>query len=392
MADSGLRQVRDVPASTRGGDCSWLRAWIAETWPRALPARQADCLEGRVGMRIGVLTGGGDCPGLNAAIRAVVRRAESFGWEVLGYKNGWAGLLGEGDAEQMTGKSVSGILPTGGTILGTSRTNPLKKEEHVQQVLHNLQKHELGGLVAIGGDDTLSVAARLFERGAKTVGVPKTMDNDVDCTDFTIGFNSAVSIVADALDKLHTTAFSHHRVLVVEVMGRDAGWVAVVGGLAGGADYILIPEVPTKLSDVCDHLRQRRARGKDFSIIVVSEGAEVLGVEAAETGGTVDAFGHARLDRRAIGEVLARAIEKETGFETRVTVLGHLQRGGSPTVFDRVLATRLGVAAVDYVRDGRFGYMPALAGTQIVPVKLSDAVARNRTVDLELLEVAKVFY
>jgi len=345
-----------------------------------------------VTMRIGVLTGGGDCPGLNAAIRAVVRRAESFGWEVLGFKNGWAGLLGEGDAEQMTGRSVSGILPMGGTILGTSRTNPLRKEEHVQQVMDNLQRYELGGLVAIGGDDTLSVTARLFERGVKTVGVPKTMDNDVDCTDFTIGFNSAVSIVADALDKLHTTAFSHHRVLVVEVMGRDAGWVAVVGGLAGGADYILIPEVPTKLSDVCDHLRLRRSRGKDFSIIVVSEGAEVLGVETAEAGGSVDAFGHVRLDRRAIGEVLARAIEKETGFETRVTVLGHLQRGGSPTVFDRVLATRLGVAAVDYVRDGRFGYMPALAGTQIVPVKLSDAVARSRTVDLELLEVARVFY
>ena len=343
-------------------------------------------------MRIGVLTGGGDCPGLNAAIRAVVRRAENYDYEVLGFKNGWAGLLGEGDAEALNARSVSGILPLGGTILGTSRTNPLKKEAHIQQVLDNIQKYELGGLVAIGGDDTLSVAARLFERGANTVGVPKTMDNDVDCTDYTIGFNSAVSIVADALDKLHTTAFSHHRVLVVEVMGRDAGWVAVVGGLAGGADYILIPEVPTDLGDVCAHLRRRRARGKDFSIIVVSEGAEVSGIEAADTGGTVDAFGHVRLDRRAIGESLARAIERETGFETRTTVLGHLQRGGSPTVFDRVLATRLGVAAVDYIKEGRFGYMPALAGTQIVPVRLADAVARNRTADLSLLEVARVFF
>lgn len=343
-------------------------------------------------MRIGVLTGGGDCPGLNPAIRAVVRRAEQYEYEVLGFKNGWAGMLGEGDAEPMNSRSVSGILHVGGTILGTSRTNPLKKEEHIRQVLDNIAKYELGGLVAIGGDDTLSVAARLFERGAHTVGVPKTMDNDVDCTDYTIGFSSAVSIVADALDKLHTTASSHHRVLVVEVMGRDAGWVAIVGGLAGGADYICTPEVPTHLSEVCDHLRRRRARGKDFSIIVVSEGAEVIGIDSSDAGSSTDAFGHIRLDRRAIGESLARAVEKETGFETRVTVLGHLQRGGSPSAFDRVLATRLGVAAVDYVKEGKFGYMPALAGTQIVPVKLADAVAKNRTADLSLLEVAKVFY
>jgi len=343
-------------------------------------------------MRIGVLTGGGDCPGLNAAIRAVVRRAESYGYEVLGFKNGWAGLLGTGDCEPLTAKSVSGILPLGGTMLGSSRTNPTKKEEHMQAVLDNLKRYDVGALIAIGGDDTLSVAARLFERGAKTVGVPKTMDNDLDLTDYTIGFNSAVTVVSDALDNLHTTASAHHRVLVVEVMGRDAGWVAVVGGLAGGADYILIPEVPTELKDVCEHLRNRRARGKDFSIIVVSEGATVLGIEAAASDGKVDAFGHIRLDRRSIGETLSREIENETGFETRVTVLGHLQRGGSPSVFDRVLATRTGVAAVDYVHEGKFGYMAALVGTKIVPVLLADAVAHNRTADLTLLETAKVFY
>ena len=343
-------------------------------------------------MRIGVLTGGGDCPGLNAAIRAVVRRAENYDYEVLGFKNGWAGLLGDGDAMRLDVHAVSGILPLGGTMLGTSRTNPLKKDESVQVVLNNIAKYDLGALVAIGGDDTLSVAARLFERGANTVGVPKTMDNDLDCTDYTIGFNSAVSVVVDALDKLHTTASAHHRVLVVEVMGRDAGWVAVVGGLAGGADYILIPEVTASLGEVCAHLNRRRARGKDFSIIVVSEGAKVDGIAEEDHGGSVDAFGHIRLDRRAIGEVLARAIERETGFETRVTVLGHIQRGGSPSPFDRILATRCGVAAVDYIHEGKFGYMPALAGTNIVPVRLADAVAHNRTVDLGLLETARVFF
>lgn len=343
-------------------------------------------------MRIGVLTGGGDCPGLNPAIRAVVRRSEYYGYEVLGFKNGWAGMLGEGDAERLTQASVSGILPLGGTMLGTSRTNPLKKEDHIKQVSENFARYGLDALIAIGGDDTLSVAARLFERGFKTVGCPKTMDNDVSCTDYTIGFWSAVAIVADALDKLHTTASSHHRVLVVEVMGRDAGWVSVVGGMAGGADYIIVPEAPATVDEVCTHLKRRRERGKDFSIIVVSEGATVTGVDAMDSSVSLDAFGHVRLDRRAIGEVLGRAIEEQTGFETRVTVLGHLQRGGTPSAFDRVLATRLGVSAVDYVREGKFGYMPALAGAQIVPVKIADAVATNRTVDLELLEMARIFY
>lgn len=342
-------------------------------------------------MKIGVLTGGGDCPGLNAAIRAVVRRALSYDWQVAGVQNGWAGMLGEGNLRHLTAESVSGILPLGGTILGTSRTNPLKRDEDLEAVIANFQRHELDALVAIGGDDTLSVAAGLFDKGQKTVGVPKTMDNDIAITDYCIGFNSAVTIVADALDKLHTTASAHHRVLVVEVMGRDAGWVAVVGGLAGGADYILIPEEPTDMGDVVEHLKRRRQRGKDFSIIVVSEGAKLLGTIERQLQ-EVDAFGHVRLDRRAMGETVAAEIERRTGFETRVTVLGYLQRGGSPTVFDRVLATRVGVAAVDYVKEGRFGHMPALVGDKIVPVTLRDAVSGTKTVSRDLYELAKLFY
>ncbi len=343
-------------------------------------------------MKIGVLTGGGDCPGLNPAIRAVVRRADQHGHSVVGIHNGWAGLLGEGSVAPLTLRDVSGILIQGGTILGTSRTNPFRTPEQVQQVIDNLKRHELDALIAIGGDDTLSVAAKLADMNEKVVGIPKTMDNDVNGTDFTIGFNSAVTVVCDALDKLHTTASSHHRVLVVEVMGREAGWVAVVGGLAGGADFILIPEQPATVESVCRHLERRREMGKDFSIIVVAEGAQIPDIGPAETDGGTDAFGHVRLDRRNIGELVGREIERRTGFETRVTVLGHLQRGGSPTLFDRVLATRYGVAAVDYILEGRFGYMPALRGTEIVPCKLSDAVSKSRTVDLSLFDLAQIFY
>jgi len=343
-------------------------------------------------MKIGVLTGGGDCPGLNAAIRAVVRSAESGGWSVTGFLNGWAGLLGEGIARPLTSGDVSGILPLGGTILGTSRTNPLRQQAHVDQVITNFERHGIDALVAIGGDDTLSVASRLHDLGLKTVGVPKTMDNDLAETDACIGFNSAVTIVVDALDKLHTTASSHHRVMVVEVMGRDAGWVATIGGLAGGADYILIPEVDVPVETVCDSLRRRRQRGKDFSVVVVSEGAKFPDVPVEPSDSTTDAFGHVRLDRRNVGEVLAREVEKRTGFETRTTVLGHLQRGGSPTVFDRVLATRTGVASVGYIAEGRFGHLGALRGNDIVPVPLKAVVARNRTVDLDLWRLASTFY
>ncbi len=343
-------------------------------------------------MRVAVLTGGGDCPGLNAAIRAVARSCFANDWTVLGVKNGWAGLLGEGQIEELSRRSVSGILNLGGTILGTSRTNPAKSEKDMEQVVANLKKYEVDALVAIGGDDTLSVAKRLDEVGMNVVGVPKTMDNDLSETDYCIGFDSAVQVVMEALDRLHTTASAHHRVLVVEVMGRDAGWVAVEGGLAGGADLILIPEVRSDLDKVCRHLERRRALGKDFSIIVVAEGVKLPELEEHRDLGAVDAFGHVRLDRRGVGEHLATQIEKRTGFETRVTVLGHLQRGGSPSVTDRVNGTRFGVAAVELIKEGKFGYLPALKGNKIVPVKLKDAVAKTKTVDLELYQLAELFY
>lgn len=343
-------------------------------------------------MRIAVLTGGGDCPGLNAAIRAVARSCFAQDWTVLGVKNGWAGLLGEGQVEELSRKSVSGILNLGGTILGTSRTNPAKKESDMEQVVANLEKYEVDALVAIGGDDTLGVAKRLHEVGAKVVGVPKTMDNDLSETDYCIGFDSAVQVVMEALDRLHTTASAHHRVLVVEVMGRDAGWVAVEGGLAGGADLILIPEVPSDVDKVCRHLERRRAAGKDFSIIVIAEGVKLPDLEEDRELGQLDAFGHVRLDKRGVAEHLAKQIERRTGFESRVTVLGHLQRGGSPSVTDRVNGTRFGVAAVELIKEGKFGYMPALKGNKIVPIKIADAVARTKTVDLELYKLAELFY
>lgn len=343
-------------------------------------------------MRIGVLTGGGDVPGLNAAIRAVARRAFQLGWEVIGIKNGWLGLV-EGDMEPLTPDDVSGILHVGGTILGTSRTNPLKSEEELQSCLKNVENYRLDALIAIGGDDTLSVAHGLHQRGVKVVGVPKTMDNDVPETDYCIGFDSAVTTVVEALDKLHTTASAHHRAMVVEVMGRYAGWVAVVGGLAGGADFIAIPEVPCTIAEICDHVRDRWARGRRFSIIVVAEGAKFPEVkESEEELGEKDEFGHVRLDRRGIGATVAREIERRTGFESRVVVLGHLQRGGSPTLFDRLLATRLGVAAVDLLKEGKHGYMVAYKGNQVVPVELEKIAGKTKQVDLELYELAKIFY
>lgn len=342
-------------------------------------------------MRIGVLTGGGDVPGLNAAIRAVARRSFQYGWEVVGIRNGWQGLV-EGMYEPLTLKAVSGILHTGGTILGTSRTNPLKNAQMMQQVFAHFQEMGLSGLVAIGGDDTLSVAAALFDRGLPTVGVPKTIDNDVAETDYTIGFDTAVTTVVDALDKLHTTASAHHRVMVVEVMGREAGWVATEGGLAGGADYVLVPEAPTSIQEVCEHLSRRWEQGKKFALVVVAEGARITDLDDASDLGDVDQFGHVRLDRRGLGERVAKEIEKRTGYEARTVVLGHLQRGGSPTVFDRVLATRLGVAAVDLIHEGRFGQMAALKGNKVVPVTLKAAVASRKKIDLELYELAKVFF
>jgi 6-phosphofructokinase 1 len=339
-------------------------------------------------MRIGVLTGGGDAPGLNAAIRAVARAGWRERHEIVGIRNGWLGLLND-DLIELTPEDVRGILHRGGTILGTSRTNPFKTEGGPQRILDTLRTREIGALVAIGGDDTLSVAQKLFELGVRVVGIPKTMDNDIPGTDYTIGFDTAVNVVMDACDKLHPTAEAHHRVMVVEVMGRDAGWVAAVGGLAGGADIILVPEVPFSLDDLCERIRARHNQGKSFSILVAAEGAKPtdIGAQIIQEA-PVDAFGHVRLG--GIGGVLARQIEARTGYETRVTVLGHLQRGGSPTVFDRVLATRFGVAAVDFIREGRFGEMVAIHGSRITGVPLEEVLSGEHKLDLTIYELANV--
>ncbi|MBC7264902.1 MAG: 6-phosphofructokinase [Chloroflexi bacterium] len=343
-------------------------------------------------MRVGILTGGGDVPGLNAAIRAVARRSFEHGFEVLGVKDGWKGLL-EGMIEPLGMRSVSGILHVGGTILGSSRTNPFKIENGVQRVIDNMRKFDMDALVAIGGDDTLGVAGKLAELGAPAVGIPKTMDNDVYGTDYCIGFDTAVTVVADALDRLHTTAEAHHRVIVVEVMGRYTGWVATVGGLAGGADFIFIPEKPSSIQECVEHVERRFAMGKRFGIIVVSEGAKIKEIIYDEKQlGQADAFGHVRLDLRGIGTTVAQELEKRTKIETRYVVLGHLQRGGSPTVFDRVLATRLGVRAADMIKEKKFGYMAAIQGNKIVDVPLKDVVGRIREVDPELYNLAEIFY
>ncbi len=343
-------------------------------------------------LRIGLLTGGGDAPGLNAALRAVARPALADGHSVVGVRNGWAGLTGEGDTIDMGRQSFAGILQLGGTILGSSRVNPMKRDGGREECLGNLRKASLDALVAIGGDDTLSVAAWLAEQGAPVVGVPKTMDNDLSVTDYCIGFDSAVSIVTEALDRLHTTAASHHRVMVVEVMGRDTGWVAVMGGLAGGADLIIIPEYPVGIDEVVAHLGTRRAAGSDFSIIVVSEGVTMVGVTEAEAGAATDAFGHAQLSKRGVGERLAQVIEERTGHETRVTVLGHTQRGGSPTAYDRIWATRTGAAAYGLVAESRWGMMPVMrnGGVEIAPIR--EVVSEQRRVPAELYELARVFF
>jgi 6-phosphofructokinase 1 len=339
-------------------------------------------------MRIGVLTGGGDCGGLNAAIRAVVIRAARGGHTVIGVPDGWLGMV-EGRGTELTVQAVAGIVGLGGTILGSSRTNPAKKAEDMERVRSSFQSLRLDALIAIGGDDTLSVAAKLVAMNVPVVGVPKTMDNDVNATDACIGFETAVERVMNACDNLRTTADSHHRVLVLEVMGRAAGWVATEGGLAGGADFILVPEEPTQLQDVADQLVRRHDAGYSSSIVVVAEGVEIEGLQIEQAGGTVDAFGHAQLVTRAIGDRLADALGKLTGIESRAVVLGHLQRGGPPTAFDRVLGARLGSAAVDLVTSGQFGKAPVLRGMQIVPLDVAELVAVNRTVDLDLYHLAQ---
>lgn len=341
--------------------------------------------------RLGVLTGGGDCPGLNAVIRAVVRKALQNNVKILGIKNGWCGLV-ENDFIELDLGSVSGILPKGGTILGTSRTNPYKNKDDIKKVIDNYKKLKLDALIAIGGEDTLGVANRLFKEnnGINIVGCPKTIDNDLSGTDYTFGFDTAVNIATEAIDRLHSTAESHHRIMVVEVMGRHAGWIAIYSGLASGADVILIPEIPIDLNEVCDILKKRHNRGKEFSIVVVAEGAEFKEGQVVIRQAKLDSFGHVRLG--GVGELLAEEIEKRTDFETRVTVLGHIQRGGTPSAFDRVIATRFGVKAVELVLSKKFGYMASLQGTEVKDVPLEVAVGKLKTVDMKLYELAKTFF
>ena len=342
-------------------------------------------------MRVGMLTGGGDCPGLNAVIRAVVRKGErTHGDELVGFRDGWRGVV-EGSTMPLDVERCRGILPRGGTILGTSRTNPYKIDRGVERVLATLEVNKIEALVAIGGEDTLGVAAKLAGENVQVVGVPKTIDNDLSATEVTFGFDTAVQIATDAIDRLHTTAESHDRVIVCEVMGRHAGWIATNAGIAGGAAEILIPEEPFDIDEVCENLKRRHEKGRFASIVVVAEGAQpkegTLALQSAE----VDQFGHVRLG--GISNILAAEIEKRTGFESRVTILGHVQRGGTPTAFDRILATRFGIAAIDAVHDGAFGQMVALHAGAIVRVPLADAVGTLKTVDPGLYHgVAEVFF
>jgi len=350
--------------------------------------------------KIAMLTGGGDCPGLNAVIRAVTRRALMEGYEVIGFRNGWAGVI-KGEFLPLNRERVSGILHMGGTILGTSRTNPT--DEQVETIVRNLKGFDVSALIAIGGDDTLSVASRLHKRGVPVIGCPKTIDNDIFGTDQTFGFDTAVNIATEALDRLHTTAEAHSRVLVVELMGRQAGWITWEAGIAGGADLVLLPEFPMSMAEICRIIKQRQASGKNFSIVAVAEGFKIDGHEVLQTK-ELDAFGHIRLG--GIAEVLAREIEKLTGIESRTVVLGHIQRGGTPSAYDRALGTRYGVKAVELVIAGEFGRMVALRGTDIIGIPLDEVIhevtdkktgqpklrLKNRCVTKELYDVAKVFF
>jgi len=341
-------------------------------------------------MRIGILTGGGDCPGTNAVIRAVVRRCiKEYSSEVVGFLEGWRGPI-QNIVMPLTMHSTGGLIHRGGTILRTSRTNPFTVDRGPERVLENMEKNRLDALIACGGEDTCGVANRLhLEHKLNVVCVPQTIDNDLNATDFTFGFDTSVNIVAEALDRLHTTAESHNRVLVCEVMGRHAGWIACYGGIAGGADFILVPEKPINVSEVTTAIKQRHARGRDFSIVVVAEGSKFENEEVAPDA-VRDAFGHERLG--GIGDRLAKIIEKETGFETRATILGHIQRGGSPTAFDRVLATRFGILASDLVHQKKYGRMVALQGTKVTDVAITEAVEKLKTLDMDLYKTAEVFF
>ena len=344
---------------------------------------------------IGILTGGGDCPGLNAVIRAVVRKGiTAYRYRFRGILKGWKGMM-ECDWEPLGLEEISGILPKGGTILGTSRTNPFKEEDGGEIVVDNMRRMKLGALVAIGGEDTLGVANKLASMSVPIVGVPKTIDNDLNGTDYTFGFDTAVNIVTEAIDRIHTTAESHNRVMVIEVMGRHSGWIALHAGLAGGADMILIPEQKYTIQEIVSTIRKRHERGKDFSIVVVAEGAQLVSEEGGEneyvvSEGGLDEFGHVKLG--GIGQLVAHAVEEGTSYETRVTVLGHLQRGGTPTAFDRVLGTRFGIAAIDLVHADDFGKMVSLQGNEIVAIPLAEAVNQLKLVDQELYDLATVFF
>jgi 6-phosphofructokinase 1 len=327
-------------------------------------------------MRVGILTGGGDCPGLNGVIRAVVRRAHGYGDGVVGFRDGWRGPI-EGDTMPLPLEAVRDILGRGGTILGSSRTNPFKRDDGVDRIRESLAEHSLDGLIAIGGEDTLGAAAKLNDAGVNVIGVPKTIDNDLGGTDLTFGFDTAVQVATEAVDRLHTTAESHKRILILEVMGRHAGWIAFYSGIGGGADVILVPERPFDIDDICARLERRFAFGRHFGIVVVSEGAMPQGGDIEAVGGATDEFGHARLG--GVGQRLEVEIERRTGYETRAAVLGHIQRGGTPTAFDRVLATRFGVAAMEAAHEGNWGTMASLRSMNIEMVQLSDAVRELRT-------------
>ena len=343
---------------------------------------------------VGILTGGGDCPGLNAVIRAAVRKGiTQYDYRFKGIQKGWKGMI-ECDWEPLGLEEISGILPKGGTILGTSRTNPFKEGDGGELVADNMRRMKLDALIAIGGEDTLGVARKLNDLDVPVVGVPKTIDNDLNGTDYTFGFDTAVNIVTEAIDRIHTTAESHNRVMVIEVMGRHSGWIALHAGLAGGADMILIPEQKYTIDEIVQTIQKRHSRGKDFSIVVVAEGvmlqAEEKNDEFVVQEAGLDEFGHVKLG--GIGQVICNEVEQRTGFETRVTVLGHLQRGGTPTAFDRVLGTRFGVAAIDLVQTENFGNMVSLQGNEIVSIPLSEAVDKLKVVDQDFYDLARVFF
>ena len=349
-------------------------------------AQQSQNRTGTADMKIGILTGGGDCPGLNAVIRAVVRKGIfHYNDQFVGFLEGWRGVL-ENMNRLLDLEAVKGILPRGGTILRSSRTNPAKKEHGLEQCIANLNRHGVEALIVMGGDDTQSVAQKLFEHGIKVVAVPKTIDNDLSGTDFCFGFDTAVNIATEAIDRVHTTAEAHNRVIVVEVMGRDSGWIAIYSGISGGADVILIPERPVDIEEVADVLKHRHDRGRFFSVVVVAEGAKLTSGSAVSESDRTDEFGHVRLG--GIGNVLAKEIEQRTGFEARAVVLGHIQRGGSPTAFDRMLATRYGIGAIDLVHEGKFGEMVVLRGNEIQSIPIMEAISKTNYVSQELIDVA----